>query len=162
MRSRNSASGKSKKRGPNLLDLVPVRNPDFKFLIRELPAREARPPKPGAAGTVSISVPRFSGRLGQGFCRVARIRPEFNLNLDAYGSFVWLLIDGRTSVRELGLILKEEYGKSVEPLYDRLAHFLSLLERNRLVRYINLETERKKARRKKTARTGAGSPELRR
>ena len=66
------------------------------------------------------------------------MRPEFNLNLDAYGSFVWLLIDGKTSVCDLGLQLKEEYGEKVEPLYGRLAHFLSLLERNKLLTYVNL------------------------
>ncbi len=138
MPSRSSASGKRRRRGQNILDLVPARAPGFRFIIREIPAGESKPREPGAAGTVAISVPRFSGRLGVGFCRLARVSPEFGLNLDAYGSFVWLLIDGKTSVRDLGSHLREEYGDKVEPLYGRLAHFLSLLERNRLLVYVNL------------------------
>ena len=138
MPSKSSTSRKRRPRGQNILDLVPVRNPDFRFRILERPTREVKPREPGAAGTVRIAVPRFSGRFGQGVLRLARWNPEFNLNLDAYGSFVWLLIDGKTSVRELGLLLKEEYGDRVEPLYGRLALFLSLLERNRLITYANL------------------------
>ncbi len=138
MPSRSSASGRRRLKGPNLLDLVPVRSPLFRYTIREVPKDEVRPKEPGAAGTVSISVPRFTGRMGRGFCRLARINPEFNLNLDAYGSLIWLLIDGKTGVRELGLVLREEYGDRVEPLYGRLAHFLSILERNRLLTYANL------------------------
>ncbi|MBM4248263.1 MAG: PqqD family protein [Euryarchaeota archaeon] len=164
MPSRSSASGKVRKGGPNLLDLVPVRSPDYRFNIRKLPSRQAKHHQPGAAGTVSISVPRFSGRLGRGFCRLARIRPEFDLNLDSYGSFVWLLIDGKTTVRKLGALLREEYGETVEPLYGRLAHFLSLLERNRLISYLNLEAAGKRAgaRRKNTAGPPDRSPEPRR
>jgi hypothetical protein len=138
MPSRSSASGKRRPKGHNLLDLVPVRSTQFRYAIREVRGRDVKPGDPGAAGTVSISVPRFSGRMGQGFCRLARINPEFNLNLDAYGSMVWLLIDGKTTVRELGLQLREEYGGKVEPLYGRLGYFLSILERNRLLTYANL------------------------
>jgi hypothetical protein len=147
MPSRSSGSARRRPKGQNILDLVPVRDPGFRFTIRERPAREVGPREPGAAGTVSISVPRFSGRLGRGFCRLARLSAEFNLNLDAYGSTVWLLIDGRTTVRDLGAILREEFGGKVEPLYGRLALFLSLLERNRLISYSNLK-------RKKTAARG--------
>ncbi len=135
---KRSTSRKRRPKGPNILDLVPVRSPGFRFIILERPTREVKPREPGAAGTVRISVPRFSGRFGQGVLRLARWNPEFNLNLDAYGSFVWLLIDGKTSVRDLGLLLNEEYGEKVEPLYGRLAHFLSLLERNKLLTYANL------------------------
>jgi len=138
MSSNGSTSRKRRPRAPNILDLVPVRSPGFNFIIRELSAPEVKPWMPGAAGTVSISIPRFRGRFGTQICRIAGVRPEFNLNLDTYGSFVWLLIDGKSSVRELGLLLKEEYGDKVEPLYGRLALLLSLLERNKLLTYTNL------------------------
>ena len=115
-----------------------MRNPGFRFRLREKPAGSARPKDPGGAGTVSIEIPRFKGRLGRGFCKVASISPEINVNLDAYGSIVWLLIDGTTSVRDIGVVVKEEFGEKVEPLYGRLANFLSLLERNNLINYTNL------------------------
>ena len=119
--------------------------------MREQPLGKAEPRDPGAAGTVTILVPRFRGGLGRGFCRVLRVAPWINVNLDAYGSLVWTAIDGKRSVRELGDLLKERFGKDVEPLYGRLAHFLSLLERNAVIGYTNLPPRRpqKKRRRQK-------------
>ena len=83
-------------------------------------------------------VPRFKGALGQGFCRVFRVAPWINVNLDAYGSLVWTAIDGKRTVRDLGDELKEQFGEEVEPLYWRLAEFLSLLERNTIIGYVNI------------------------
>ncbi|MGQ9583250.1 MAG: PqqD family protein [Thermoplasmatota archaeon] len=90
---------------------------------------------------MSILVPRFRGRLGRGFCRVAGMEQEIRVNLDSYGTFVWLCMDGRTTVRDIGAQLREEFGEGVEPLYPRLAHFLSLLERNALISYVGAEKE---------------------
>ncbi len=101
--------------------------------------RHRRPPK--SPGSVSILVPRFRGRLGRGFCRVVGVAQGIRVNLDSYGTFVWLCMDGRTTVREIGAQLREEFGEGVEPLYERLAHFLSLLERNGLITYAKAEKE---------------------
>ena len=94
-------------------------------------------------------MPRFKGRMGRGFCKLIGVKPQFNVNLDAYGSFVWLLVDGKTTVRDLAVEVGTRFGDKVEPLYGRLAHFLSLLERNRLVTYVNLPPTPLKKRRKK-------------
>jgi hypothetical protein len=139
MPSASSTSRKRRKpRGPNILDLVPERNLHLKFSVREEPLDKAAPKDPGAAGTVTIMVPRFRGGLGQGFCRVFRVSPWINVNLDAYGSLVWTAMDGKRTVRQLGEKLKERFGDDVEPLNWRLAEFLSLLERNTIISYANL------------------------
>jgi hypothetical protein len=119
----------------NALEMVPARSPGFAFHI--LKEEEVKPKL--KAGWMSISIPRFSGKLGQRFCRVTGLSQHFNLNLDDYGTFVWLALDGKKSVRELGVELKEKFGEKVEPLYPRLAHFLSLLERNKLIFYVTRE-----------------------
>jgi len=137
-----SASSTSRKRrepkGQNILDLVPKRNRCLRFSVRDEPLGTVASKDPGAAGTVIILVPRFKGALGLGFCRIFRVAPWINVNLDAYGSLVWTAIDGRRTVRQLGEQLKERFGDDVEPIYGRLAEFLSLLERNTIISYVNL------------------------
>ncbi|MEM2976819.1 MAG: PqqD family protein, partial [Thermoplasmata archaeon] len=108
---------------------------------RPPPPPSQYPTKPRSPGTVSILVPRFRGRVGRGFCRLIGVGENIRVNLDSYGTFVWLSIDGRTSVRELGKALREEFGSGVEPVYARLAAFLSLLERNGLIHYAAGEKE---------------------
>ena len=142
------ASSTSRKRhrprGPNILDLVPERNALLGFSTRDEPVEEAKSDGPGAAGTITILVPRFRGAVGQGFCRILRLKPWINVNLDAYGSTVWTSIDGKRTVRDLGMLLKERFGDTVEPLYGRLAHFLSLLERNQIICYANIPARKAK------------------
>jgi len=139
MPSVSSTSRKRRRsRGLNILDLVPERNRFLRFSIRNEPLETVASKDPGAAGTVTIMVPRFKGALGQGFCRVFRVAPWINVNLDAYGSLVWTAIDGKRTVRDLGDELKEQFGEEVEPLYWRLAEFLSLLERNTIIGYVNI------------------------
>lgn len=56
--------------------------------------------------------------------------PEYKkTELDEYGSFIFKNIDGKTSVEGLGQTLKEHFGPSVEPVYDRLAMYLHHLEK---------------------------------
>jgi len=123
---------RKKPNAPNIIEMIPQRNPDFYY--HALKEDEVKPKL--KAGWITISIPRFLGRLGQGFCRVAGLTQHFNLNLDDYGTFVWLSLDGKKNVHQLGVELREKFGEKVEPLYQRLAHFLSLLERNKLIRYV--------------------------
>ena len=132
-KKREGDGGKDGGRGkfPNIIDMVPVRNPDYSYrIIKEDDVKSKL-----KAGWVAIHIPRFRGRLGQGFCRFTGMSQHINLNLDEYGTLVWLNMDGQRTVRQLGLLLKEKFGEKVEPLYWRLAYFLSLLERNKLMSY---------------------------
>jgi len=128
----------------NILDLVPQRNVQLPFSMRNGPLQNTKSDGPGDAGTVVVLVPRFKGAVGQGFCKIFRVKPWINVNLDAYGSLVWTSIDGHRTVRDLGALLKERFGEEVEPLYGRLAHFLSLLERNKIIGYANLPAKKTK------------------
>lgn len=50
------------------------------------------------------------------------------IHLDELGSFVWPLIDGKTSIEQMGVAVKERFGEAAEPLYPRLAKYFSILE----------------------------------
>ena len=56
-------------------------------------------------------------------------KPEVTqIHLDETGSIVWQLIDGKSSVYELGSVLKDKLGEKAEPLYERLAKYFMILE----------------------------------
>lgn len=52
------------------------------------------------------------------------------IELDKYGSTVFMLIDGKNSIREIGEILEEKYQEEVYPLYERLLLFINHIEVN--------------------------------
>ncbi len=51
------------------------------------------------------------------------------IHLQGIGNFIWPLIDGKTSIYELGISIKEHFGDEAEPLYERLAEYMRILER---------------------------------
>jgi hypothetical protein len=52
------------------------------------------------------------------------------ITLDKYGSYIFLQIDGKKTVKEIGEILELKYGKESHPLYERLLLFLNHIEVN--------------------------------
>lgn len=52
------------------------------------------------------------------------------IELDKYSSFVFLQIDGKRTVEEIGCNLKSAYGDDSNPLYERLLLFLNHIEVN--------------------------------
>lgn len=52
------------------------------------------------------------------------------IELDKYSSFVFLQIDGKKTVKEIGSNLENTYGEDSHPLYERLLMFLNHIECN--------------------------------
>ncbi len=50
------------------------------------------------------------------------------VHLDELGSFIWPLIDGKRSVHDIGILVKEHFGEECEPLYERLSKFFEILK----------------------------------
>ena len=59
--------------------------------------------------------------------------PMSHIHLDKYGSFLWQAIDGRKTIGQLALLIKNEYGEKAEPLYNRLVHYMKILHNNNLI-----------------------------
>ncbi len=56
-------------------------------------------------------------------------RPKVStITLDDFGSFVWLKIDGKRNLIEIGKAIKEMYGEDAEPVYERLSQFIATLK----------------------------------
>jgi hypothetical protein len=50
------------------------------------------------------------------------------VKLDGFGSFIFLQIDGKRTVEEIGHLLDEKYGEEAHPLYERLLLFLNYID----------------------------------
>ena len=103
----------------NFLDVVFSRNMDLKW-------------ETDNDGIVTIFVPNrgFWNNLAQKLFHKAEVS---KLTLDILGSFTWIKIDGNRDICSIGQALKEKFGDSAEPLYERLTAFIRQLERNGLI-----------------------------
>lgn len=59
----------------------------------------------------------------------SKIPQKSDLQLDGIGSFIWLNIDNKRNVYELGKNLQERFGGKCDPLYERLTLYLRYLYR---------------------------------
>lgn len=59
------------------------------------------------------------------------IPKQTKIALDEYSSFVFLQIDGKQSIYQIGQKLQSEFGSDSEPLYERLVTFIDFLEDDR-------------------------------
>ncbi len=50
------------------------------------------------------------------------------IHLEYMGSFIWPLIDGKRTIYDIALLVKEQYGDKAEPLYNRLVQYMRNLE----------------------------------
>ncbi len=110
-----------KKKGVNYLDMIPKKNSAFTC------------DKTANLVTLHMAHTGLFHRLTQKFAH----RPAVSyIELDEYGSFLWLQIDGKKSVEQLALALEKRFGARVNPLYKRLIHYLQLLHNNKFIRWI--------------------------
>lgn len=61
--------------------------------------------------------------------RRLRLRiPQYKrIKLDTLGSFVFIRLDGRLSVKALGELVEAEFGDKAQPIYQRLLTFLNYM-----------------------------------
>lgn len=56
-------------------------------------------------------------------------RPKVTkVHMEQFGSFLWPLIDGERTVKDLADLLKERFGEETEPLYPRVAKYMQIME----------------------------------
>lgn len=74
----------------------------------------------------------FYDKLAQKFFQ----RPEkSDIDLDAFGSYVWEEIDGEKSIFHIGQGVKKKFGPEAEPLYERLSKFFYILNQEKLISF---------------------------
>lgn len=103
----------------NLLDFIPQKNEKFEFLVKE-------------DNLVQIIIQR-QNPLDK-MVRIFKKTPtEFKVDLDEFGSYAYLNIDGKKNIYEIGNLLLEHFGESIEPAHLRLGSFMNLLKNNNFI-----------------------------
>ena len=105
---------KNKKEKPNFLDMIPVRNPEITWTTDE-----------NGIVTLEIENKGLANRIAQKLLKKPKIT---YIHLDANGSFIWPLIDGKRSVKDIAQLVEAHFGEAAHPLYERLVKFFQILE----------------------------------
>jgi len=79
------------------------------------------------------------------------------IRLDEVGSFSWVRLDGRHSVREVAAALREEFGEAAEPAEERLGVFVRTLRHQGMLAYPGWDEVPAKGRSPITASSGSGA-----
>ncbi len=75
--------------------------------------------------TLEIENTGWANRLAQKFFH----RPKTSfVHLDETGSFIWPLLSEERDIIALGKLLEERFGEAANPLYERLAKYIGILE----------------------------------
>lgn len=88
---------------------------------------------------VIIKKSKFKSPLLKKYLLPRLKQPEYSVKLDEIGSFVWQIIDGNLSFGEIALKMSEKFGKSIEPVNDRLGQFINSLRQYDFITFVNLE-----------------------
>lgn len=109
------------KKGENYLELIPVYREEAPWTIN----------KKGIV-TVDMVHHGFYHGIAHKFFKTPSVS---HIALDRFGSFVWQQIDGQRSIMEIGVLVKEKFGKEAEPLYERLSQYFMTLYNNNFIDY---------------------------
>ena len=126
MRKQNK---KSKKQNIeiNYLDLIPVRSEELHW-------------HKDIKGRVILDVENTGW-----FNKIAQTvfnKPQYTkVHLDAQGTFIWPLIDGKRTVTDIAALVKEEFGEAAEPLYPRIIKYFQIVESYHFIKFANMPSK---------------------
>ncbi|MBP9122936.1 MAG: PqqD family protein [Ignavibacteriaceae bacterium] len=92
----------------------------------------------GENGIMTVLIPRFKWSVVHNYMVKNGRDPNFRLDLDEIGSEVWVSIDGKRKVKEVGEKVKEKLGDRIEPR-ERLVKFVSMMYHNKIITFKELE-----------------------
>lgn len=98
----------------NYLERVPVRNEAYAWNADE-----------NGIVTIEKENKGVFNRIAQKLFKKPKIS---YIHLDETGSFIWSLLDGERTIIDLGRLVGEEFGEKANPLYERLAKYIQILE----------------------------------
>ncbi|BEP29988.1 PqqD family protein [Helicovermis profundi] len=103
----------------NFLELVPKRKKNQEFIV-------------SSDGLVKIIIPRdgIVDRFVRFFIKTPK---KMEIELDEIGSTVWIAVDGKNSIGDVGNILLDKFGDKIEPLHKRLAEYIVILRNNKFI-----------------------------
>ena len=82
--------------------------------------------------TLDIENKGIMNRIAQKLLKKPKVS---HVHLDEMGSFIWPLIDGKSSIADIGIPVEEHFGERAEPIYERLAKFFQILDSYKFVEW---------------------------
>lgn len=101
--------------------------------LLELKPRQNIAWEAGENDRIVLLVPKFRNKFLVAYLMPMLSKPNVRVKLDEFGSFVWKNCDGATPVADIGKKMKEQFGDSAEPVYDRIGTFLKKLEKEKFL-----------------------------
>ncbi|MFA3782115.1 PqqD family protein [Melioribacteraceae bacterium 4301-Me] len=111
-------------KGKNALELTPIRLCSFES---------------DAQSQVTILIPKFKRKLAVKYLLPLLKSPNIKLNLDEYGSFVWLNMDGLTTVGSIAKKMKEKFGDGFYQAEYRISKYITQLYEQRLITFKEIQ-----------------------
>lgn len=104
----------------NYLDYIPVYDEKHQYEVND-------------KGEVTILVENTGifNRIAQTLLKKPKVS---KIHLDEMGNFIWPLIDGKNTIYDISVHVKEQFGDKAEPLYNRLVQYMRNLESYGFVR----------------------------
>ena len=99
----------------NYLEYIPVKNKELNWSLDE-------------KGIVTLELHNkgFFNKVAQKLFK----KPEISyIHMEEMGSFIWQAIDDKKNLIAIGEEVKAHFGDKAEPLYERLAKYVNMLER---------------------------------
>ena len=118
---------KKKKQEGNYLDRIPKRKTGMDFTEED------------GIVTLNIENKGVFNKIAQKFFKKPKIS---YIHLDEFGSFVWLISDGRDDITSLGERVKEKFAEKAEPLYPRLAKYFQILDSYKFIEWVDTESKK--------------------
>lgn len=116
---------KEKNKNQNLLDFVPVQSTKYRVEIAE-----------DGSVTIFIENKGLFNRIAQKLLK----KPEFSqVHLEEFGNFIWPLIDGKKTVKEIADLVHEHFGEKADPLYPRISMYIKMLKGYGFIDFVKKE-----------------------
>ena len=116
---------KIKKLSSNYMDIVFVRSESFPW--RE---KEGSEGQTGTFVEIDMENRGFFNWIAQKLFKRPRIS---HISLDKYGTKLWLALDGKATVNDVLLKMKNTFPEESEKMLNRVVHFLATLEAHRFI-----------------------------
>ena len=107
------------KQNNNYLDYIPAIDP-----------RNTWEQKKNGGVTIHMVHRGFFAWIAQTFFFRPRIS---HIELDEMGSFIFCRIDGQRSIGDIAELVKNEFGRNTDPLYERLVQYMQILQNNHFI-----------------------------
>jgi hypothetical protein len=86
-------------------------------------------------GRTVLLKPKFRHPILVKYLQHRMKHPFYRITLDEVGTAVWQKIDSQRNAVEIADELEQELGEKIQPKYERLGRFISMLKNAKLIEY---------------------------